>query len=280
VILDPLARPVMGDPNRLQQVFWNLLNNAIKFTPKGGRVQITLERVNSHLEVNVSDTGVGISPEFLPYVFERFRQADSSITRQHGGLGLGLAIVKHLTELHGGSVRVKSGGLSQGSTFSVDLPVAVVHGEPDENRRHPQASPTPVDMEQPMLMGISVVVVDDEEDARTLLGKILSKAGSKVRFAKCAADAFDAVKGEPPDVLISDIGMPHEDGYALIRRIRSLPKQRGGGVPAIALTAYTRTEDRIRAIAEGFQMHIAKPADATELLTMVKSLAQPRSPNE
>ena len=273
-VIDPLAEPVAGDPNRLQQVLWNLLSNAIKFTPRGGRVQVLLERVNSHLEVNVADSGAGIAPEFLPFVFERFRQADSSTTRRHGGLGLGLAIVKHLVELHGGSVRVKSAGLSQGSTFTVLLPLAPLQSEPAEKRQHPQARQPMSAIPLPKLEAISALVVDDEDDARMLIAKMLTKAGAKVRTANSAADALKAVSAEPPDVLISDIGMPDEDGFSLIRSIRALPPEKGGRVPAIALTAYTRTEDRIRAIAEGFQMHLAKPADAAELLIMVESLAK------
>lgn len=273
-VIDPLAKPVAGDPNRLQQIFWNLLSNAIKFTPRGGRVQILLERVNSHLEVNVTDTGVGISAEFLPLVFERFRQADSSITRQHGGLGLGLAIVKNLVELHGGTVRVKSAGLSKGSTFTVTLPLSALQAEPDEPRQYPQTRQQTGNISLPKLEGISVLVVDDEEDARELIAKMLTKAGANVRLAKSAHEALQAVKNQSPDVLISDIGMPGEDGFSLIRAIRELPEDEGGRVRAIALTAYTRTEDRIRAISEGFQMHIAKPADGVELLTMVESLSK------
>jgi signal transduction histidine kinase/CheY-like chemotaxis protein len=272
-VFDPLAQAVSGDPNRLQQIFWNLLSNAIKFTPRGGRVQIVLERVNSHLEVNVSDTGVGISPEFLPFVFERFRQADSSTTRQHGGLGLGLAIVKHLVELHGGSVRVKSPGLSRGSTFTVSFPVTALKSEPDSPRETcpPEgADPLP----RPTLEGVTAVVVDDEEDARNLIAKMLVKAGASVRTAKSAADALEVIKSQPPDVLVSDIGMPVEDGFHLIRAVRQLPAEQGGSVPAIALTAYTRSEDRVRIFAAGFQMHLAKPADGVELLTMVESLAR------
>ncbi len=275
-ILDPLAQPVSGDPNRLQQIFWNLLSNAIKFTPPGGKVQILLERVNSHLEVSVTDTGMGISADFLPYVFERFRQADSSSTRRHGGLGLGLAIVKHLAELHGGSVRAKSPGANQGTTFTVMLPLAVLHHEPDDpGRRHPgvsgdPSSPAPL----PKLDDLSVLVVDDEEDARQLLALMLSKAGAKVRTAGSVKQALELWQQDVPQVLISDIGMPGEDGYSLIRAIRSLPADQGGTTPAIALSAYTRTEDRIKAITSGFQMHLSKPADALELLTMVSSLSQ------
>lgn len=275
-ILDPLARPISGDPARLQQIFWNLLSNAIKFTPRDGRVQVLLERVNSHLEVIVTDSGCGIDDAFLPYVFERFRQADASTTRRHGGLGLGLAIVKHLAELHGGTVRVKSPGPGQGATFIVCLPLAPIQvdGE-DGTRRHPDA----VDGENsvaPLLRldGISVLVVDDEEDARMLIAKMLAKAGAEVHDAGSAKEALEELKRTCPDVLISDIGMPVADGYSLIRSVRALPVELGGRVPAIALSAYTRTEDRIRSISEGFQIHLAKPANATELLAVVQSLFQ------
>lgn len=274
-VLDPLALPVIGDPSRLQQIFWNVLSNAIKFTPNGGKVMVALERVNSHLEVSFSDTGIGINPQFLPHVFERFRQADASSTRTHGGLGLGLAIVKHLTELHGGSVRVKSAGEGQGTTFSILLPLAVIHA-PHENseRSHPAASHASTTGAQiPSLQKVSLLVVDDEEDSRTLLQVMLSKAGATVTTAASAKQAIELWKKFIPDVLISDIGMPEKDGYSLIREIRALPAEKGGKVPAIALTAYTRTEDRIKAIAAGFQMHISKPADGAELMTMVASLA-------
>ena len=275
-IIDPLAQPMSGDPNRLQQIFWNLLSNAIKFTPRGGRVQIVLERVNSHLEVNVADTGAGIDPEFLPFVFERFRQANSTTTRQHGGLGLGLAIVKNLVELHGGTVRVKSAGLGQGTTFTVTFPVTALQAEPEAPRRYAQSPASASPVRVPTIENVRVLVVDDEEDARNLLAKILTKAGAHVRLAKSAAEAVEAIKSEPPDVLVSDIGMPGEDGISLIRGVRELPADQGGNVPAIALTAYTRSEDRIKVIAEGFQMHLAKPADGLELLTMVESLAKKR----
>ncbi|HEY1053379.1 MAG TPA: PAS domain S-box protein [Prosthecobacter sp.] len=274
-VLDPLAQPVSGDPNRLQQIFWNLLSNAIKFTPAGGKVQILLERVNSHLEVSVTDTGMGISAEFLPYVFERFRQADASTTRRHGGLGLGLAIVKNLAELHGGGVRAKSPGKDRGTTFTIVLPVVVLHSDPahQDERVHPAADGSGTAASPlPRLEKLSVLVVDDEEDARNLLALVLTKAGASVRTAGSVKQALQLWQEAVPQVLISDIGMPGEDGYALIRAIRALPESQGRHVPAIALTAYTRTEDRIKAIAAGFQMHISKPADGLELLTMVSSL--------
>lgn len=277
-VLDPVARPVSGDPNRLQQVFWNLLSNAIKFTPKGGRVQVVLERVNSHLEVSIIDSGEGISPEFLPYVFDRFRQADASTTRRHGGLGLGLAIVKQLVELHGGSVRVKSGGSGAGTTFVVALPLTVLHpeAEPVESeRRHPQASSSRVVLPGGGLNlgGVKVLVLDDEADARTLVKRLLEDRGALVRVAATVGDALRLLGEERPDVLVSDIGMPGEDGYSLIRQVRALGIANGGDVPAVALTAYARSEDRMKAILAGFQMHVSKPVEPAELLTMVASLA-------
>ncbi|HWB01686.1 MAG TPA: ATP-binding protein [Verrucomicrobiales bacterium] len=275
VIVDPFARPVNGDPARMQQIFWNLLTNAIKFTPRGGKVQVVLERVNSHLEVSVSDTGEGISPDFLPFVFDRFRQADASTTRTYGGLGLGLAIVKHLSELHGGSVRVKSHGEGQGSCFTVQLPLPVIdQSDKDAFRHHPVgSSPVTRDPAYPDLKGISILLVDDEADARALLVKVLVRAGAKVDQASSVEQALTLIREAHPDVIISDIGMPQQDGYALIRAVRKLPLDQGGAVPAIALTAYTRTEDRIRTLNEGFQMHIAKPADVVELLTAVAGIA-------
>jgi PAS domain S-box-containing protein len=277
-VLDPQAGPVTGDGNRLQQVFWNLLTNALKFTPRGGQVQVALERVNSHVEVSIADTGEGIAPEFLPHVFDRFRQADASTSRRHGGLGLGLAIVKQLVELHGGSVRVKSPGTGKGSTFTVALPLTVLHPEAETKnvtRRHPQA-PTGShanDEYCPQLAGVRVVVVDDEPDARALVKRLLEDCKAVVRAAASADEAIELIQAEPPDVLVSDIGMPGRDGYAMIRHIRRLEKQNGGGIPAIALTAYARTEDRVKAIRAGYQSHVVKPVEPTELITVVASLA-------
>ena len=279
LVLDPLASPVSGDPNRLQQVFWNLLSNAIKFTAKGGRVQVLLERINSHLEVSVIDTGEGIDPAFLPYVFDRFRQADATTTRQHSGLGLGLAIVKQVVELHGGTVRAKSPGLGQGATFIVSLPLTVVHPDaaPLPPRRHPTADPVPVTIETDMpIAGIRVLIVDDEPDARTLLRRLFEDRDAVVSTASSAAEAFAMLQADRPDVLISDVGMPDEDGYALIRRVRALPPERGGRTPAIALTAYARAEDRVRAVVAGFQHHLAKPIEPVELIVLVASLVNDR----
>ena len=275
-MLDPHAGPVSGDPARLQQVMWNLLTNAVKFTPKGGRVQVLLERVNSHLEMSVSDTGEGIAPEFLPYVFDRFRQADATTTRRHGGLGLGLSIVKQLVELHGGSVRVKSAGIGQGTTFTVSLPLTVIQPEPDPDveRHHPRSASTAVPPDACIqIAGVKVLVVDDEPDARSLVKRLLEDCKALVMTAASAAEAFELVRTEKPDVLVCDIGMPGEDGYALIRRVRALGPEHGGQVPSAALTAYARAEDRVKAILAGFQMHLAKPVEPAELIATVAGLA-------
>jgi PAS domain S-box-containing protein len=277
VVLDSLAAPVSGDPNRLQQVFWNLLTNAVKFTPQGGRVQVLLERVNSHLEVSVVDTGEGIAPDFLPQVFDRFRQYDASTTRRHGGLGLGLSIVKQLVELHGGSVRAKSAGLGQGSTFTVLLPLTVLHAEAESSveRRHPSARNGPVNANVcAQIEGAKIIVVDDEPDARSLIKRLLEDCRAEVKVAASAAEAFDLLRAAPPDVLISDVGMPEEDGYSLIRRVRALKATEGGAVPAVALTAYARSEDRMNAVTAGFQHHVAKPVEPAELITIVASLVK------
>ena len=277
-VIDPLPGiDVSGDANRLQQVLWNLLSNAIKFTPRGGRVQVVLSRVNSHLEISVSDSGVGISAEFLPFVFDRFRQADASTTRRFGGLGLGLSIVKQLVELHGGSVTVKSEGVGLGSTFIVTLPITVTHdrGELEMEHRHPRLVSRAAGMPDLCveIHGVRVLVVDDEPDARALVKRLLEDCDAVVTTAASADEAFTLLRNQPFDVLISDIGMPGEDGYSLIKNVRSLGKTNGGDIPAIALTAYARAEDRVKAIAAGFQMHVAKPVEPVELVTMVASAA-------
>jgi PAS domain S-box-containing protein len=276
-VLDTLAGPVSGDQNRLQQVFWNLLSNAIKFTPKAGRVQVVLGRVGSHLEVSVIDTGEGINPEFLPHVFDRFRQADGSTARRHGGLGIGLAIVKQLVELHGGTIGVMSKGAGQGATFTVSLPLSALQSEtePTLPRRYPTARP---DFRPPAnhpfsLHGVKVLVVDDELDARDLVRRLLEDRDAKVVTAASAAEALASLSRARPDVLVSDIGMPGEDGYSLIRRIRKLSPAEGGRTPALALTAYARSEDRTKAVDAGFQTHLAKPVQPSELLAAVASLA-------
>jgi PAS domain S-box-containing protein len=272
-MLDSLAAPVTGDPARLQQVIWNLLTNAVKFTPKGGQVQVLLERVNSHVEISVIDTGMGIAPEFLPHVFDRFRQADSTSTRRHGGLGLGLSIVKQLVEMHGGTIRAKSPGEGQGATFTVMLPITVVHGERPGSR---DAQPRPDVAREAIcqdgaLAGLRVLVVDDEPDARQLIRRVLAECEAEVSLASSAAEALREVERFRPDVIVSDIGMPEEDGYDLIRKVRAnyTAKQ----IPAAALTAFARTEDRKRALLAGFQTHITKPVDPAELTAAVASLA-------
>jgi PAS domain S-box-containing protein len=275
-IMDTGVVSVAGDPVRLQQVVWNLLANAIKFTPRGGRVQVKLERVNSHVEIIVSDTGAGIAPEFLPHVFDRFRQADQRKTRQHGGLGLGLSIVRHLVELHGGTVRAESPGEGQGSTFTVLLPVAPVYRAAVEGGRvHPAARDTlPTYEFADRLDGLRVLVVDDEPDTRELLKVGLGQCGAEVTVAGSASEAYEAMRNSGADLLISDIGMPGEDGYELIRRIRQLPAESGGRVPAIALTAYARVEDRMQALRAGYQMHVPKPVELAELVAVAASLVK------
>ena len=266
---------VNGDPARLQQVVWNLLSNAVKFTPKGGRIQVLLERVSSHVAVSVSDNGEGIAPEFLPYVFERFRQADQTTTRAFGGLGLGLSIVKHLVELHGGIVRVKSDGKGKGASFTVELPLRLQRHEAriDAVSRMPVESLDALRADDARLDGVTVLYVDDEPDARELVQRVLTGQGARVITADSADVGRQLMVREHPNVLVADIGMPEEDGYSLIRTIRSLPAEQGGSIPAAAVTAMARTEDRRRALLAGFQTHVAKPVDVAELVAVVASLA-------
>jgi signal transduction histidine kinase/ActR/RegA family two-component response regulator len=277
-VLDTGASMVSGDPARLQQIIWNLLSNAIKFTPKGGRVQVKLERVNSHVEINVTDDGQGISPDILPYIFERFRQADSSTTRAHGGLGLGLSIVRHLVEMHGGTVRAESRGEGQGATFTIKLPLVVMRAfdtrrAGDAERVHPTASAdVPFDCPSE-LEGLRLLVVDDEADTRTLLKALLEQCGASVVAVASAGEALAALKETRPDVLISDLGMPGEDGYTLIKKVRALSPEDGGQTPSAALTAYARVEDRMKVLRAGFQIHIPKPVEPAELITVVANLA-------
>jgi PAS domain S-box-containing protein len=271
-ILDFDAGPVSGDPTRLQQVVWNLLSNAIKFTPKGGKVDVLLERVNSHLEITVHDSGIGIKPEFLPSVFERFRQADASTTRNYGGLGLGLSIVKHLVELHGGVVRAKSAGEGLGATFIVSLPAAPIRG--GERREHPKApSASAFDCQEVSLAGIRVLLVDDEPDARALISRLLTQCRAEVMACATADEGLAAVQSFMPNVVISDIGMPGKDGYQFVRELRQIAQAIGQKFPAVALTAFARSEDRTRAMMAGYQVHIAKPIEPQELLATVGSLA-------
>ncbi len=273
-VLDPAVGLITGDFDRLQQIVWNLLSNAIKFTPKEGRVQVGLKRTDAHVEIAIADTGQGINPDFVPYVFERFRQEDSSSTRSFNGLGLGLAIVRHLVELHGGTVRADSEGEGRGATFTVKLPSIPVRIE-TQNLEQPQptvSSGVPFD-NAPSLDGLRVIVVDDEVDSREFIIAVLEQCGAQVTPVGSAKEAIEAVSQVKADVLVSDIGMPGEDGYSLIRKVRALCPQQGGQIPAVALTAYARTEDRTKAIAQGFQIHIPKPVEPIELATVVASLA-------
>ncbi len=275
-VMDTGAVSIPGDPVRLQQVVWNLLSNAIKFTPRGGRVQIRSERVNSHLEIVVSDTGQGIAPDFLPHVFDRFRQADQKTSRQHGGMGLGLSIVRHLVELHGGTVRAKSDGVGHGATFTVELPISPIYQfDASASRVHPGARDLlPANDATDRLDGLTILVVDDEPDTRDLLKQGLEYCGATVHLAASAAAALNALHKDVPDILISDIGMPGVDGYELIRQIRHLQAERGQRVAAIALTAYTRVEDRLHALRAGYDMHVPKPVELTELCAVAASLTR------
>jgi CheY-like chemotaxis protein/two-component sensor histidine kinase len=273
-MLDRHSDQVNGDPSRLQQVVWNLVSNAVKFTSKGGRIQVLVERMNSQVALSVSDDGEGIEPEFLPYVFDRFRQADQTTTRAFGGLGLGLSIVKHLVELHGGTVRVKSAGKGKGASFVVELPLRLQR-QPDHAVTNKQSTELleALNTGVARLDGITVLYVDDEADSRELVQRVLSDQGARVITAESAAAGRRLMASEHPDVLVADIGMPDEDGYSLIRTIRSLPADQGGGTPAAAVTAMARSEDRRRALLAGFQTHVAKPVDVVELLAVVASLA-------
>ncbi len=270
-MIDPHAGPVSGDPTRLQQVVWNLLTNSIKFTPKEGKVDIILEHVNSHLELTIHDTGIGIDPEYLPIIFERFRQVDSSTTRSYGGLGIGLSIVKQLIELHGGTVRAKSGGEGQGATFIITLPLSPIRG--NGSREHPTAAThSKLDWGELDLAGVKVLVVDDEPDARALIQRVLSQCGAEVCTAGSAAEGLEQLRLFQPHVLVSDIGMPVTDGYQFIRAVRNLAPDEGGKTPAIALTAFARSEDRMNAMLAGYQVHVAKPIEPQELAVTVRTL--------
>ncbi|KQQ89340.1 hypothetical protein ASF77_11275 [Massilia sp. Leaf139] len=277
----PNAGMVAGDPARLQQVVWNLLSNAIKFTPRDGQVTVELEGRDGSVVVTVRDTGSGIRPEFITHVFERFRQADASMTRRHGGLGLGLAIVKHLIEQHGGTVRVESAGEGLGSSFSFELPPAKAQTRAERRAsmiigggNPPPAAP---DLTLRDLTGVSVLVVDDDRDARELILRILTDCHARVRIAASAREAFDALRADMPDLLISDLGMPEVDGFELLSWVRALPRDRGGLLPAVALTAFARSEDRLRALEAGFSSHISKPVEPNELIDTVGSLVRPAS---
>ncbi|MDY0747574.1 PAS domain S-box protein [Paucibacter sp. R3-3] len=271
-VLDPTPTVVTADGGRLQQVVWNLLTNAIKFTPKGGQVQVLLQRVNSHIELSVSDTGIGIPGHFLPHVFDRFSQQDSSTTRSYGGLGLGLAISKQLIELHGGSIRAASLGEGQGATFFVHLPLSIAQIEEEHARSHPTVPRADDDTSPlPTLEGIHIFIIDDEADARELLQMMLQERGAQVTSFRSAEHALDALEKTRPSVIISDIGMPHMDGFQFIRALRTR-EIREGRIPAVALTAFARPEDRKRALQAGYQAHLAKPYDIAELVLLVADL--------
>lgn len=276
---DAPGATVLGDPSRLQQVVWNLLSNAIKFTPQGGWVEVKMARAGPDLEISVGDTGAGISAEFLPHVFERFRQADASTTRRHGGLGLGLAIVRSLVEQHGGSVRAASPGEGKGATFTVRLPLA--HQRPNREPASVGRSvaaksdeAVPQDFRTVDLSGLKVLVVDDEPDARTLIERVLGECEASVMLTASAAEALRLLDAEQADVLVSDIGMPDVDGYELIRRIRASGDSARGAIPAIALTAFARPEDRQRALEAGFHEHLSKPVEPSELVAKVAELGR------
>ena len=280
--IDPQVGAVSGDPDRLRQIVWNLLSNAVKFTPKEGRIQVRLERVNSSVEIVVSDTGIGIRPDFLPHIFERFRQADSGAAREHAGLGLGLAIVRNLVEMHGGTVYATSGGEGQGATFRVRLPIRIVHPEwpPEPGRVHPRqeegARPQSL-ADLPSLSDTHVLAVDDDPDALRLLKEILESAGATVTTATSGRAALQIVATDRPDVLVADLGMPLMDGFELIQQLRTSSVGPARDIPAAALTAYARSEDRARALKSGFEMHLAKPIDPVELIAAVKALARRRT---
>ncbi|NUO47568.1 MAG: PAS domain S-box protein [Polyangiaceae bacterium] len=267
---------VFADPERLQQVVWNLLSNAVKFTERGGSVSIALRRESKSLVLAVTDTGRGIDVEFLPYVFDRFKQADSSTTRRAGGLGLGLAIVRHIVELHGGHVSVDSGGVGKGATFTVSIPISATRPTPAEIIRPPV---TPIEPRrvatEPALAGKRVLVVEDDDDGRAVLVRILEESRARVSQAANVEQAMKLVEHAPPDLIASDIGLPDEDGYAFIRKLRALPADRGGNTPAVALTAYARAEDKSQAMEAGFDSHLAKPVDPTELIAVLSSLSRP-----
>jgi CheY-like chemotaxis protein/anti-sigma regulatory factor (Ser/Thr protein kinase) len=260
VAADPAAGPVSGDPDRLQQVVGNLLSNAVKFTPAGGRVAVRVERLDGDAAITVLDDGAGIAAEVLPHIFERFRQADSSTTRRHGGLGLGLAIVKHLTELHGGSVEAASEGRGRGTRFTVRLPLSAAQTAPAL-----AGATRGRDRTLPSLTGVRALVVEDELDSRELVAALLEQCGAQVRTVASSSAALTAVVDSAPDVIIADIGMAGEDGYGMMRRLRALPPEAGGTIPAVALTAFVRPEDVEHARAAGFQLHLAKPVDPAAL---------------
>jgi CheY-like chemotaxis protein/anti-sigma regulatory factor (Ser/Thr protein kinase) len=267
-VIEPIRDAIHGDSARLQQIMWNLVSNAVKFTPKGGRVQVVLARVDSQVEIRVSDTGEGISREFLPHLFERFTQADASAGREHTGLGLGLALVKQLVEIHGGQVRAASDGIGKGSTFVVVLPLAIVHAVEERTGVHPRTLATPIEIAGARLRGLRLLLVDDEADALEMTQRVLEDYGAEVVTARSAEAGLAMLQAQRFDALISDIGMPRKDGYDFILDVR----RSGHRVPAAALTAFARSEDRTRALLSGYQAHVTKPVEPAELLATIVSL--------
>lgn len=272
-LIDPTAGLILGDNHRLQQIAWNLLSNAVKFTPKNGKVDIIVERIASRLELTVKDSGAGIQPEFLPYIFDRFRQADSSLTRQYGGLGLGLAIVKQLVGLHGGTVHAESAGAGKGASFIVSLPVAAI-AEPKTHLRLASSRSSPKDGEQITLPGVRILVIDDQEDSRGLIHEVLTTSEAEVVCAASADEGLEIIKRNKLDIIISDIGMPGKDGYQLIREVRALAANCGGKIPAIALTAFVRPEDKMKTSIAGYQRHLSKPVESHELIATIRTLTR------
>ncbi len=279
VTVDTSARRIAGDAGRLQQVVWNLLSNAIKFTPAGGRVAVRLERADTNAQLKVSDTGCGISAEFLPFVFDRFRQADGTSTRRHGGLGLGLAIVRHLVELHGGTVSADSPGAGGGATFTIKLPLAAHERAPGRRRNAESLRPTEDTRAHtrplPALDGVQVLLVDDDPDTLQILTVMLTGYRARVHAVTSTAEAIEVLQWYKPDVLVSDLAMPGEDGYALIAKVRALEAGLGKQIPAVALTAYVRIEDRAHALSAGFNMFVSKPVEPAELITAIANLTEP-----
>ena len=272
---DPLAGSILADGNRLQQVAWNLLSNAIKFTPRGGRVAMSLKRLDSHFELCVADSGQGIAADFLPLVFNRFLQADASTSRKHSGLGLGLAITKQLVELHGGTIAVKSAGELQGSTFTVSLPLEILYDGAENGESLPSEGAAEIarPWKNANLVGLKILVVEDDADSRELLKRVLEESRAEVATAASAAEGLEAIKLQRPDILISDIGMPLVDGYEFLRRVRELDSSFGGEIAAVALTAFARPEDRTKALSVGFVAHLTKPANPTEVLAIIARVA-------
>jgi CheY-like chemotaxis protein len=278
IVTDGQIRIVQGDRDRLQQVFWNLLSNAVKFTDEGGNIEVVLRHPRNHVEISITDTGIGIDAGFLPYVFDRFRQADSTSTRRYGGTGLGLAIVRHVVELHGGTVSALSPGKGRGSTFTVRFPVAVSGIPPQQPERKPEFRLKPagegeVQTERQKLRGVRVLAVEDDPDTLDMLKFVLAESGAEVMTAASASEALRTLERWHPNALISDLAMPDVDGYDLIAQLRSRGPEQGGDVPAAALSAYTNEEDRTRARAAGFQMHVSKPVDPEQLIDVVANLA-------